>query len=72
VALMRKRLGMGYLMDVVGVDASAAAVRGSHGRPHASSTDGPVFLCSDGFTPLAHVEATEVKEILSRLARATG
>jgi hypothetical protein len=43
---------MGYLMDVVGVDAGAAAVRGSHGRPRASSTDGPVFLCSDGFTPL--------------------
>jgi hypothetical protein len=31
-----------------------------------------MFLCSDGSTPRAHVEATEVKEILLRLARATG
>src|SRR6266511_2257186 len=52
----RGRLGMGYLIDVVGADATAAAVRGPHGRPHASSTDGPAFPCSDGLTPLAPLQ----------------
>jgi predicted AlkP superfamily pyrophosphatase or phosphodiesterase len=32
IALARKKLGMRYLMNVIGLDAGAAAIRGSHGR----------------------------------------
>ena len=44
MALLRKKLGMRYLMSVVGLDAGAAAVRGSHGRLPRSTGDGPVLL----------------------------
>lgn len=43
-ALARKKAGLRYRMDVVGLDASA--VRGSHGRLPDSADDGPVLLCS--------------------------
>jgi predicted AlkP superfamily pyrophosphatase or phosphodiesterase len=68
VALLRKKLGMRYLMNVVGLDAGAAAIRGSHGRLPDSPADGPVLLCSrpDGARP--RYEATEVKQLLLQLA----
>jgi predicted AlkP superfamily pyrophosphatase or phosphodiesterase len=68
VALARKKLGMRYLMNVVGLDAGAAAVRGSHGRLPTDPADGPVLICSD---PAGHAEryaATGVKRLLLRLA----
>jgi predicted AlkP superfamily pyrophosphatase or phosphodiesterase len=72
VALARKKLGMRYLMNVVGLDAGAEAVRGSHGRLPADPADGPVLLCSDASAARKRVEATEVKEILLSLAGLTG
>jgi predicted AlkP superfamily pyrophosphatase or phosphodiesterase len=68
VALARKKLGMRYLMNVVGLDAGAAAVRGSHGRLPAGPDDGPVLLCSVPAAARAHYEATEVKSLLLELA----
>jgi len=70
VALLRKKLGMRYLMNVVGLDAGAAAIRGSHGRLPDNPADGPVLLCSrpDGARP--RYEATDVKQLLLQLARA--
>jgi predicted AlkP superfamily pyrophosphatase or phosphodiesterase len=67
IALARKKLGLRYLMNVVGLDAGAAAVRGSHGRLPAGPDDGPVLLCSrpeqrDGY------DAVEIKDLLLRLA----
>jgi predicted AlkP superfamily pyrophosphatase or phosphodiesterase len=62
--LARKALGMRYLMDVIGLDAST--VRGSHGRPTDRAEDGPLFITSapehlpgDGPVP-----ATAVKQLL--------
>jgi predicted AlkP superfamily pyrophosphatase or phosphodiesterase len=61
--LARKALGMRYLMDVIGLDATV--VRGSHGRPTDREEDGPLFittapeLLADG--PVA---ATSVKQLL--------
>ncbi len=62
--LARKALGMRYLMDVIGLDASR--VRGSHGRPTDRAEDGPLFITSapehlpgDGPVP-----ATAVKQVL--------
>ncbi|GAA1810009.1 alkaline phosphatase family protein [Planosporangium flavigriseum] len=72
VALARKKLGMRYLMNVVGFDAGAAAVRGSHGRLPTDPVDGPVLLCSDAASARERVEATQVKEMLLRLAGLTG
>ncbi len=66
IALARKKIGMRYLMNVVGLDAGAAAVRGSHGRLPADPQDGPVLLC-----PAAEADsyaATDVKDLLLRLA----
>ncbi|WKU07831.1 alkaline phosphatase family protein [Micromonospora sp. HUAS LYJ1] len=68
VALARKKLGMRYLMSVVGLDAGARAVRGSHGRLPADPADGPVLLCSDPSPARDTFAATEVKALLLDLA----
>jgi predicted AlkP superfamily pyrophosphatase or phosphodiesterase len=68
VALARKRLGMRYLMNVVGLDAGARAVRGSHGRLPTDDADAPMLLCSDPAQARPRYAATEVKSLLLRLA----
>jgi predicted AlkP superfamily pyrophosphatase or phosphodiesterase len=68
LALARKKLGMRYLMSVVGLDAGARAVRGSHGRLPDDPADGPVLLCSDPSAARARVAATDVKGLLLHLA----
>ena len=68
VALARKKLGMRYLMNVVGLDAGAAAVRGTHGRLPGQAGDGPVLLCSEPRGARARYEATEIKHLLLDLA----
>ena len=58
--LARKLLGMRYLMDVIGLDATV--VRGSHGRPTDRPEEGPLFITSapeylaDGAVPAAAVK----------------
>ena len=42
--LAQKALGMRYLMDVIGLDATV--VRGSHGRPTDHADEGPLFITS--------------------------
>ncbi len=71
IALARKKLGLRYLMSVVGLDAGAAAVRGSHGRLPNDPRDGPVLLCSSPGRARDRYEATEVKHLLLRLAGLT-
>ncbi|MEU4563544.1 nucleotide pyrophosphatase/phosphodiesterase family protein [Actinoplanes sp. NPDC023936] len=68
VALARKKLGMRYLMNVVGLDAGAQAVRGSHGRLPSSPQDAPVLLCSSAAASRPALAATEVKDFLLDLA----
>ncbi|MEV6521840.1 nucleotide pyrophosphatase/phosphodiesterase family protein [Longispora sp. NPDC051575] len=68
VALAKKKLGMRYLMSVVGLDAGAEAVRGSHGRLPASAAEAPVLLCSDPSEARERLAATDVKALLLRLA----
>lgn len=68
VALLRKKLGMRYLMSVVGLDAGAQAVRGSHGRLPTDPRDAPVLICSDRSAARPEVAAVEVKGLLLRLA----
>jgi len=68
VALARKKLGMRYLMNVVGLDAGARAVRGSHGRLPADPDDGPVLLCSEPAAARDEIAAIEVKDFLLALA----
>ncbi|GAA0386861.1 hypothetical protein GCM10009530_42360 [Microbispora corallina] len=55
---------MRYLMDVVGFDAGARAVRGSHGLLPRDPRDGPVPLCSDPSAARDRVAVTEVKDLL--------
>ncbi|KAE8763773.1 alkaline phosphatase family protein [Georgenia thermotolerans] len=64
-AVLRKKAGLRYRIDVVPLDPSP--VRGSHGRLPDDAADGPVLLCSAGDLP-ARVEATEVRDLLLRLA----
>jgi hypothetical protein len=54
-------------MNVVGLDAGARAIRGSHGRLPDDPADGPVLICSDPLESRAYA-ATEVKSLLLRLA----
>jgi len=68
VALIRKKLGLRYLMDVVGIDSGAAAVRGSHGRLPDRAEDAPLLLCSAAGPGRDRFAATDVKDLLLRLA----
>ena len=68
-SLVRKKAGLRYSMQVVPLDPSP--VRGSHGRLPADPADGPLLLCSDASVvpaPTGRVEATEVRDLLLRLA----
>ncbi len=65
-ALLRKKLGMRYTMDVVPLDP--APLRGSHGRLPESPDEGPVLLCSDPAGATDHVRATEVRDLILSLA----
>jgi predicted AlkP superfamily pyrophosphatase or phosphodiesterase len=67
-ALVRKKLGMRYRMNVVGLDEGAAAIRGSHGMLPLTEADSPMLLCSDAAYAVDRVAATGVKELLLRLA----
>jgi len=61
--LARKALGMRYLMDVIGLDATV--VRGSHGRPTDRAEDGPLFITSaHGLLADGPVPAAAVKQLL--------
>ena len=65
--LAKKVLGMRYLMDVIGLDATV--VRGSHGRPTDKPDDGPLFITSapqtlGDFPAGASVPAAAVKALL--------
>ncbi|MFI5494107.1 nucleotide pyrophosphatase/phosphodiesterase family protein [Actinoplanes sp. NPDC051859] len=71
LALLRKKVGLRYTMDVVGLDAGARAVRGSHGRLPTDPADGPVLLCSDPEAARPVVAATDVKGLLLELAGLT-
>ena len=67
--LARKALGMRYLMDVIGLDATV--VRGSHGRPTDRAQDGPLFittapeLLADGPVPAAAVKQLLLDHVFS-------
>jgi predicted AlkP superfamily pyrophosphatase or phosphodiesterase len=66
-ALARKKLGLRYLMNVVGLDAGARAVRGSHGRLPTDPHDAPVLLCNDPSAGRDGFAATDVKDFLLTL-----
>jgi hypothetical protein len=68
VALLRKKMGMRYLMNVVGLDAGARAVRGSHGRLPDDPRDAPVFICSDRAHARPAVAAVDVRDLLLALS----
>ncbi|MEV4351205.1 nucleotide pyrophosphatase/phosphodiesterase family protein [Actinoplanes sp. NPDC049596] len=67
-AVARKKIGLRYVMDVVGLDAGAQAIRGSHGRLPDDPLDGPVLLCSAPACVPGRIAATEVKALLLELA----
>jgi len=61
--LAKKAIGMRYLMDVIGLDATV--VRGSHGRPTDRAEDGPLFITSaPDLVGEGPVPATAVKQLL--------
>jgi predicted AlkP superfamily pyrophosphatase or phosphodiesterase len=63
LTLARKQLGFRYLMDVIPLDASL--VKGSHGRPAASSEDGPLFISSEPeILDRSSIESTDVFGLL--------
>jgi predicted AlkP superfamily pyrophosphatase or phosphodiesterase len=67
LALLRKKLGMRYLMTVVGLDAGARAVRGSHGRLPDDERDAPLLICSNPAAARDRIAATEVKALILEL-----
>jgi predicted AlkP superfamily pyrophosphatase or phosphodiesterase len=65
-ALLRKKVGMRYVMGVVPLDPRH--VRGSHGRLPATGEDAPVLLCSEGSAARERIAATEVRDLMLELA----
>ncbi|QCW52682.1 alkaline phosphatase family protein [Nocardioides dongxiaopingii] len=66
LTLVRKKVGLRYSMSVVPLDP--APVSGSHGRLPSRPEDGPVLLCSDPSVKAERIEATDVRDLLARLA----
>ena len=64
VALLRKKLGLRYLMDPVPLDT--ALVKGTHGRPPARAEDGPIIIGSDPAWRRAGWAMTDVAPMLVR------
>jgi predicted AlkP superfamily pyrophosphatase or phosphodiesterase len=64
--LLRKKLGLRYVMDVVPLDPSP--VRGTHGRLPDDPDAGPVLLCSEPSVGRDRFAATEVRDLLLDLA----
>ena len=64
-ALVRKKIGMRYVMSVVPLDPSV--VRGTHGRLPADARDAPVFLCSDASVARDRIAAVDVRDVLLEL-----
>ena len=68
-ALLRKKAGMRYLLDVVPLDSSH--VRGTHGRlPSEEPDDAPVLISSEPELARDRIAATEVRDLLLELAGA--
>ncbi|MFD5426485.1 alkaline phosphatase family protein [Streptomyces sp. NPDC127084] len=65
-ALARKKLGLRYRMAVVPLDPSP--VSGSHGRLPLSDDEGPLIICSLPHAVGDRLAATDVKQLLLRLA----
>lgn len=67
--LAQKKLGMRYLMDVIGLDATL--VKGSHGRVTDRAEDGPLFITSapeligQGDVPATAVKATLLEHVFA-------
>jgi hypothetical protein len=66
LGLVRKKLGLRYVMNVVPLDASH--VKGSHGRLPDDPADGPLLICSEASEGVEHLHATDVKDLVLRLA----
>ncbi|GAA1940857.1 nucleotide pyrophosphatase/phosphodiesterase family protein [Nocardioides hwasunensis] len=67
LTLARKMAGLRYAMKVVPLDP--APVRGTHGRLPKDPAGGPVVLCSTPDTVSGSVPATDVRDLILRLAR---
>jgi predicted AlkP superfamily pyrophosphatase or phosphodiesterase len=65
-ALVRKKVGLRYVMRVVPLDPGV--VKGTHGRLPAHDADAPVLLCSDPSVARDRIAATEVRDLLLDLA----
>lgn len=70
--LLKRKLGLRTLMDVIPIDASL--VRGSHGRADGPREHGPVFLSSEPhLVPDGVIDARQVKDLmLSHIFDSTG
>ena len=63
--LLKKKLGLRMLMDVIPLDATL--IKGSHGRRPAEKKDWPVFITQQpGILNAKEIESTDVFEILMR------
>ncbi|MEM7203771.1 MAG: nucleotide pyrophosphatase/phosphodiesterase family protein [Planctomycetota bacterium] len=69
-ALLRKKLGFRYLVDVIGTDPSI--VRGTHGRLFDDPAAGPVFVSSTPRGAADEVAAVDVRDRLLDLLQAPG
>ncbi|WP_223874153.1 hypothetical protein [Salinispora vitiensis] len=60
------------MMNAIGLDVGARAVRGSHGRLPGDPRDEPVLICTDPAYGREGFAATEVKDLLLCLAGLAG
>ncbi len=63
--LLKKKLGLRYLMDVIPLDASL--VRGSHGRPAANPQDAPLLITQQAdLVPGDKLSPTQIHDLILR------
>lgn len=58
--ILKKKLGMRYLMDLIPLDATL--VRGSHGAPPRDPLDGPIWICNFKQSPIQSMSMTQVPQ----------
>jgi hypothetical protein len=64
-ALLRKKLGLRYVMDPIGLDPSV--VKGTHGRPPARPEDGPLVIAPDPDVLTGVTHQRDIAGVITRL-----
>ena len=64
MALLKKKLGFRYYMDVIPLDASL--IKGSHGTPADDPAEAPLLICDASLVNATSMPMTAVRDVIAR------